>query len=200
MLPYGDLREHKSNMRRADVILITKCPENLNAIQRRLFVKEIGKAPYQNLYFTTLSYKAPLPVFDLSEKDSINLDLEKCASAKALLLTGIANPKPLNEYLQKFFGEITELRYPDHFAFKEKDISDISAAFNAIAAATKYIITTEKDAIRLREFSNMNENIKAALFYIPVGINFLNDDKAEFDNLIIDYVRNSKQNIRISKR
>ncbi len=63
MLPYGDLREHRSNMRRADIILITKCPESLSAIQRRLFVKEIGKAPYQNLYFTSLAYNAPLACF-----------------------------------------------------------------------------------------------------------------------------------------
>ena len=200
MLPYGNLREHKSNMRRADVILITKCPENLSAIQRRLFVKEIGKAPYQNLYFTSILYKAPLPVFDMAEKAVINIDLEKCASSYALLLTGIANPKPLREYLQKYFGGITELSYPDHYSFKENDISEIIAAFNELPSSSRFIITTEKDAVRLREFTKMNENIKSALFYIPVGITFLNDDKAEFDKLIIEYVRKSKHNIGISKR
>ena len=86
MLPYGNLREDKSNMRRADIILITKCPKNLNPIQRRLIVKEIGKAPYQNLYFTSLSYRAPLPVFDNNEKDQPHLDLTKCSGSGIVLV------------------------------------------------------------------------------------------------------------------
>jgi tetraacyldisaccharide 4'-kinase len=127
-------------------------------------------------------------------------DLSECGTAAALLVSGIANPKPLREYLQRFFGEITEICYPDHYSFREKDISDITAAFNALSSSPGYIITTEKDAVRLREFTNMNEKIKSALFYIPVGISFLNDDKKEFDNLIIDYVGRSIQHLRISER
>ena len=63
MLPYGNLRENKGNMRRADIILITKSPENISPIQRRLIVKEIDKSPYQNLYFTTFRYKPPVAVY-----------------------------------------------------------------------------------------------------------------------------------------
>ena len=66
MLPYGNLRESADNMRRADIILITKSPENISPIQRRIIVKEINKAPYQNLYFTSFKYKYPIPVFDNS--------------------------------------------------------------------------------------------------------------------------------------
>lgn len=200
MLPYGNLRENISNMRRADVILITKCPETLNAIKRRLFVKEIGKAAYQNLYFTSISYGTLLPVFDNGGRNTSVPDLSECSSATALLLTGIANPKPLREYLKKFFAEISEIRYPDHYSFKEKDISDITKAFETVSSSSKYIITTEKDAVRLREFTDMDEHIKSAMYYIPVGITFLNDDKTEFDNLIINYVRKNNPNIRISKK
>ena len=64
MLPYGNLRENKGNMRRADIILITKSPENISPIQRRLIVKEVNKSPYQNLYFTSFIYKPPVPVFE----------------------------------------------------------------------------------------------------------------------------------------
>ena len=114
------------------------------------------------------------------------------------MLTGIANPKPLKEYLQKFFGEITQLTFPDHYSYKEKDIEAVTSAFNDLKSSSKYIITTEKDAVRLREFINIEEPVRSALFYIPVGITFLNDDKEEFDNLIVDYVRKNKQNNRIS--
>ena len=198
MLPYGNLREDKSNMSRADVILITKCPKNLNPIQRRLIVKEVGKAPYQNLYFTSLSYKAPLPVFDNNEKERPHIDLTKCSGCGIVLVTGIANPKPLKEYLQKFFGEIAELTFPDHYSYKEKDIEAVTSAYNNLKASSKYIITTEKDAVRLREFINIKEPVRSALFYVPVGITFLNDDKEKFDNLILGYVRKTKQDNRFS--
>ncbi len=141
-----------------------------------------------------------MPVFEDGEKDAVCPDLTKCNTSTAVLLTGIANPKPIRDYLQKFFKEITELKYPDHHSFNENDLTEITSVFNSLPNSSGYIITTEKDAVRLREFSNIDENIKSALFYIPVGISFLNDDKTEFDNLIIDYVRKSKQNIRISKR
>ena len=63
----------------------------------------------------------------------------------------------------------------------------------------KYLFTTEKDAARLREFTNIAEPIKSAFYYIPVGIYFLNDDKDEFDNMIVDYVRKNKRNNRVSE-
>lgn len=200
MLPYGNLREDKSNMRRADVILITKCPKDLNPIQRRLMVKEIGKAPYQNLYFTSFSYMAPIPVFGNKDKEKACLDLTKCSGGSIVLITGIANPKPLREYLQQFLGEITELTYPDHYSYRDKDILAIKEAFDALSSSSRFIITTEKDAVRLGEFTNMEEPVKSALFYVPVGITFLNDDKEEFDNLVVDYVRKNKKNLRIPKR
>ena len=200
MLPYGNLRENKSNIRRADIILITKCPEGLNAIQRRLFVKETGKAAWQKLYFTSLSYRAPLSVFGNQKQDPDFFDLTKNAGSSIVLLTGIANPAPFKEYLHKFFSEIFELTYPDHYSYREKDIEEIAAVFNEIKASSKFIMTTEKDAVRLREFPDIEEPVKSAMFYVPVGITFLNDDKDEFDNLILDYVRKNKQNIRISQR
>ncbi len=67
MLPYGNLRESVHNMSRADIILITKSPENISPIQRRIMVKEINKRPYQNLYFTSIKYKDPVHVFDGTE-------------------------------------------------------------------------------------------------------------------------------------
>ena len=199
MLPYGNLREDESNMMRADIILITKCPKNLNPIQRRLIVKEIGKAPYQNLYFTSFSYKAPLPVYVSNEKDTPHIDLTKCSACGIVLLTGIANPKPLKEYLQKFFGEIIELSYPDHYSYKEKDLIDIAAAYSDLRSASKFVMTTEKDAVRLREFTAIEEPVRSAMFYVPVGIYFLNEDKEKFDNLIIEYVRKNKQDNRFSE-
>jgi tetraacyldisaccharide 4'-kinase len=200
MLPYGNLRESKTNIRRADILLITKCPENLTPLQRRLIVKDVNKAPYQNLYFTTLSYKAPLPLFGEKESGRSPLVMSECSDKELILITGIANPQPFKEYLKKFFKEITHFSYSDHYSFKEKDIIDISAAFDKLSSHSKFLFTTEKDAVRLQEFTNIADHIKAAFYYIPVGIDFLNDDKNEFDNLIVDYVRKNRRDNRISEK
>ena len=199
LLPFGSLRESIVNMRRADIIIITKSPEDITPIQRRLIVKEIDKAPYQNLYFTSLLYKRPIPVFDIEEVKNNNLNISQCQNCSIVLITGIANPFPLKKYLSNSFKEIIHLRYPDHYNFKEKDIHNISTAFNNLNAQNKYLITTEKDAVRLREFTNLADSIKSVFFYIPVGIQFLNDDKEEFDNIILNYVGKNKRNNRVSE-
>jgi tetraacyldisaccharide 4'-kinase len=199
IMPYGSLRESRGNMRRADIILITKSPENISPIQRRLIVKEVDKAPYQNLYFTSLTYKAPVPLFGSRDQEEVHPDISNGAGCGIVLITGIANPLPFKEYLQKFFGELSHLSFPDHYNFKEKDIIDIASAYRELKSPTKYLFTTEKNAVRLREFTNIEEPIRSSFFYIPVGIHFLNDDKDEFDNLIVDYVRKNKRNNRISE-
>jgi tetraacyldisaccharide 4'-kinase len=198
-LPYGRLRESLSGISRADIILITKSPENISPIQRRLIVKEINKAPYQNLYFTSFEYKEPCRVLDGSAVDKkIFVEHEK-EKRGIVLITGIANPLPFKEFLSTFFCEIHHICLPDHHRFSEKDIFKITAAFNDLKATVKFVITTEKDAVRLGEFTNIAEPIRSSFFYVPVGITFLNDDKEEFDNLILDYVRKNKRNNRISE-
>ena len=198
LLPYGNLRESISNMERADIILITKSPENISPIQRRIIVKEISKAPYQNLYFTSITYKDPLPVFESNFQRTIPELNDNRIKSGAVLLTGIANPKPFYEYLDKRFSEIIHLQFGDHHQFTTIDLNKINDAWASLKSPLKYVITTEKDATRLREFTNFAESVKSSFYYIPVGIKFLNEDKDEFDNLIIDYVRKNKRNNRIS--
>ncbi|MGA2406852.1 MAG: tetraacyldisaccharide 4'-kinase [Bacteroidales bacterium] len=198
MLPYGNLRENKGNMRRADIILITKSPENLSPIQRRLIVKEVDKAHYQNLYFTSLKYKPPHPVFESCDPEESVLS-ECAARCGIVLITGIANPQPLKEYLQKSYDEIIHLSFPDHHNFEDDDLVSISSAYKNLKSTTRYLFTTEKDAVKLREFTNIAEPIRSAFFYIPIGIHFLNEDQDEFDNLIVDYVRKNKRNNRVSE-
>jgi tetraacyldisaccharide 4'-kinase len=199
MLPYGNLRESISNMRRADIILITKSPLDISPIQRRLIVKETDKAPYQNLYFTSIKYNPPAPLFNENQSAASLPDPSKLHGAGIVLVTGIANPQPLCDYLQKTAGELTHLHYPDHYRFREKDLNAIYNAFDHLKSRLRYVITTEKDSVRLREFTNIAEPVKSAIYYIPVGIHFLNDDSNEFDNLIIEYVRKNKRNNRVSE-
>jgi tetraacyldisaccharide 4'-kinase len=199
MLPYGRLRESIKNIRRADIILITKSPENISPIERRIIVKEVDKAAYQNIFFTSLTYQAPIPVFDNEHSEKKQPDASFLAEAGVLLVTGIANPDSLKKHLQNISGELTDLSFPDHYSYKMKDLESISTAFGKLKSPSKYIITTEKDAVRLREFTNIAEPLKSVFYYIPVGIAFLNNDKDVFDNMIINYVRKNKRNNRISE-
>ena len=189
MLPFGDLRENKGNIRRADMILITKCPENISPIERRIIVKEINKSTYQNLYFTSIKYSHPIALFNGNADGIVKGD-----GCGIVLITGIADPQPLKEHLNESYSEIIHLSFPDHYNFTEKDLNDISEAFLSLKSKTRYLFTTEKDAVRLQEFINIAEPIRSLFFYIPVGIYFLNEDKDEFDNLIIDYVRKNHRN------
>jgi tetraacyldisaccharide 4'-kinase len=199
MLPYGNLRENVDNKSRADIIIVSKSPENINPMQRRIIVKDVGKAPYQHLYFTSLSYKSPLPVFEDTGVENSGADMSLSHEGGAILVTGIANAEPLKQHLNKTFAEIIHISFPDHHNFRETDIKNILTAFNELKTPVKYVFTTEKDAVRLREFTNIADSFKSSIYYIPIGINFLNDDKEEFDKIIIDYVRKNKGNNRFSK-
>lgn len=198
LLPYGNLRESIHGMNRADIILITKSPEDISPIQRRIIVKEIDKRPYQNLYFTSIRYEKPVNVFDGSVPERDIIDKTYAEKRGIVLVTGIANPEPLYRHLSKRAGEIIHLSFGDHHQFTEKDIRKITDAWASLNSPEKYLLTTEKDAVRLREFTNFAESIRAFFYFVPVGIDFLNNDREEFDNIIIDYVRKNKRNNRVS--
>jgi len=195
LLPCGTLREHRRNIRRADIILITKTPPNTNAMGRRIMFKRIGKFPYQNLYFTTLKYGAPVPVFSGEDADSGIPDNQK--EADIMLITGIANPAPLILHLNGICRSVRHIRFPDHHNFTAEEISRLKPETIGDFSGRFYIFTTEKDAVRLRMIEEVPEWFRRSAYFIPVEVEFLNEDTKEFNNHIIDYVRKNKGNRRI---
>ncbi|HEX2969503.1 MAG TPA: tetraacyldisaccharide 4'-kinase [Bacteroidales bacterium] len=196
LIPFGSLRERADNMQRADIILITKTPPNISAIDRRLIVSKTNKFSHQNLYFTAIKYLQPVPVFE-NINDDFNPGWNSFSDNGAVLVTGIANPLPLVEHLKRIFSTLEHLAFPDHHDFSENDIKNISDTFQNLKTSNRYVITTEKDAMRLREFANIASEIKSCSYYIPVGIEVLNEEKEELDKQIIDYVRKNKRNNRL---
>jgi tetraacyldisaccharide 4'-kinase len=192
LLPWGNLRESAAGMKRADIILVTKTPPGLSAIERRITVKEMNKFHGQNLYFTSIEYREPRRVFQPPAQDPESNSVELIPESSVLLLTGIANPGPLREHLGNKFREVVHMPFPDHRNFTANDLESVFRRFDAIGPAPKYIITTEKDAVRIIEFTNIAEPYRSAFIYIPIGIGFLNDDRDEFEKLVIDYVGKNK--------
>jgi len=192
IMPYGRLRESANEKDRANIIIVSKSPGSMTPINRRIIVKELDLLPFQSLYFTTLNYGNLEPVF---KNDAINIINEDWAKENfsILLVTGIANPKPLKEYLETFSDIIEEVRFSDHYSFQTKDLDLIQSQFEKLEGKNKIIITTEKDATRFFDMEICQESIKEHLFYIPLRIKFLNDDKSKFDIQIMNYVRKNKR-------
>lgn len=192
IMPYGRLRESADEKDRANIIIVSKSPENMTPIDRRIIVKELDLLPYQSLYFTSLAYGNLEPVFKNNAINIINEEWDK-ENLSILLVTGIANPKPLKEYLENFSDIVEEVQFSDHYSFQAKDLDLIQSRFEKLEGKNKIMVTTEKDATRFYDMDIKQESIKEHLFYIPLWIRFLNEDKSKFDVQIMNYVEKNKR-------
>jgi tetraacyldisaccharide 4'-kinase len=186
MLPSGTLREFTSGIERADIIIVSKTPSIFSPLDRRLLLKKIAAEEYQRVYFSYIKYGEMLPFSVVQDhKESVSLD----KSLSVLLLTGIANPTPLDQYLQFKVKKIIHCEYSDHHNYTIKDVELLEKTFVDITNKNKIIITTEKDAMRL-EKSELQEILKKLpLYYIPIEIAFHEKDQEDFNRHILNYVR-----------
>jgi tetraacyldisaccharide 4'-kinase len=199
LLPAGLLREQPFEKKRANIILVTKCPERLKPIDRRLVVKNLTLFPFQHLYFTHLKDELPRPVFKSTEK-VLTRDEIKNMKPHILMIAGIANPRSLKKFVRNYSTHITDIIYPDHYSFTNKDIDNIISTFNSMEGNEKIIFTTEKDTMRLEKFTDIDIKIKDRMYFIPVTINFLNEDTDNFNQHILSYVRVNKRNSILYKK
>lgn len=194
MLPAGRLREPLSGKNRADIVIITKCPKDLKPMEFRVLTKAMDLYPFQKLYFTSINYDTPKGVFE--EKQ---IELDKLQDYHVLLLTGIASPKQMEHDLKPMTKDITNLSFGDHHSFKGKDIDRINDAFESIPEP-RIIITTEKDAVRLRETEGLYEKVKSNMYELPIKVSFMLDQQDNFNEKIISYVRKNSRNSILAKR
>lgn len=185
LLPIGRLRETTGALRRADYILVTKCPDNIAPIDKRIISKNLKIKPYQKLFFTSMQYGKPRSISLLKEEPVIR------KGTSILCITGIAQPGPYIRHLKKYSDNIIELRYPDHHNFSIKDIRYIEESFNRISQKDKCILTTEKDATRLAA-CQLPKELEKHIFYIPIEPVFLDKDECLINELY-EYVRKNKR-------
>lgn len=180
-LPTGDLRDEKRSYRRAEIIVITKCPEEMDHDEQRELSDEIKPHTDQQLFFSSLEYGVPYHVSN-GEKKMIESDTE------VLLVTGIANPRPLKKYLQDNSKTYYQISYSDHHIFTIDDLREIITRFSSLTETNKLILTTEKDAVRLQKF---DQQLKDLPFYvIPVKPKFLFDATQKFSETINTFITN----------
>ena len=175
MLPTGNLRESRSGAKRADIIVVTKCPANLSLDEQNEIKSKLQLNSDQELYFSYIDYDD-----SIHSEDKI-LKVSEIKNVDKLLLAGIAKPEPFFRYLQDESVEC--LTYPDHHHFSEKELLEINNK-----SKNKIIITTEKDFVRLK-----GSIPKEQLFYLPIRSTFLSVSE-NFDKTITNYVGTSTRN------
>ena len=195
LLPSGRLREPIESKKRADIVIITKCPDSLNPIDYRVLTKAMKLYAYQSLFFTSLHYGAPYLLFGGDETR-----VPKKQDSDVLLLTGIASPEQMIDDVQPNVKSLKPLTFPDHHAFSPRDIEKINNAFAAMPQESRVILTTEKDAARLRNVSGLSEEVKQRLLVLPVEVKFMLDGEEIFNDKIKSYVRKNSRNSILVKR
>jgi tetraacyldisaccharide 4'-kinase len=168
VLPTGNLREPKSGAKRADVIVVTKCPELISEDQKQQIITRLKPLDHQSVFFSSIVYSDKV-------KNSIEEKrLHDLKDNRFTLVTGIANSKPLVEFLQFEGLKFEHLNFKDHHEFSEKEIEYLKKK--------GVIVTTEKDFMRLEPyFKNAN-----SLYYLPIEIEL--DNPKKFDSLIFNFM------------
>lgn len=196
LLPAGRLREPLYGINRASIVIVTKCNSNMQPLDFRIFSNGLNLFPYQSLYFTAFEYGDLKMVF---YQDGKTIPLDELRKKHVLLITGIAFAKPLVDKLELKTYNLYKLEYPDHHIFEKDDIETIQNRFNEILDDDKLIVTTEKDAVRLRSMNFIDEELKSKIYFLPIRVRFLKEtEKESFNKKIYNNVRSNKTNNRIS--
>ena len=194
LLPAGRLREPLSGKNRADIVIVTKCPHDLKPMEFRVITKAMNLYPFQRLYFTCLEYDNLKSVFgdEVMAFDGIGHDNH------VMLLTGIASPRQMIEDLTPKCPNIKPLTFGDHHTFKASDVALINSEFAAMPQP-KMIITTEKDDTRLIDAKGLSDEVRAAMYVMPVKIKFMLGKEESFNEKIIGYVQKNSRNSILAK-
>lgn len=188
LLPAGLLREPWSERRRADIVIVTKCPPSLSETEKEHIGRCLRLETSQSLFFSTMEYHDLKPLYCGADKPLDRL----CSDDHILLVTGIARPLPLVNMLKSHSPHVSCLNYPDHHHFTNKDISDINDAF-ASMPSPKMVVTTEKDAARLQSVGGLSEEVRHHLFEVPIEVKILFGEGAAFDKALSPTLTLSKK-------
>ena len=177
ILPYGSLREFRNGRNRANIVIVTKCPARLNPVDKHNIVNDLRLANYQKVFFSYLEYGT------LQRLDGQPVDIDLHHMDHVLAVTGIAHPESMIAHLRQSC-KVQHLPFADHHPYTSRDIERIRAAYEALPGQRKVIITTEKDAIRLRGLADA-----LPICVLPVKVVFHKEKDLDFNQVIDSAVR-----------
>lgn len=192
ILPAGNLREPFDNRKRAQIIVVSKCPENLSRAEKEKIIQRIKPFEHQSVFFSYLDYGNLISLYTMEEKTLSSIN----AKTSIFLLTGIANPAPLVKKLKSYSTTIIHHDYPDHHTFSIKNIAKLAEEFRA-CKTDKLLVTTEKDSQRLQVPALLELLKDLPVYYLPVTTKIHQPDDENFNNLIEAYVAKYLQHHRV---
>jgi tetraacyldisaccharide 4'-kinase len=186
LMPTGMLREKVSGAARADIIIVTKTPKVLSPITRRNLELELKPRPHQQLCYSYVGYDQPVPL-----KLCLNQRPAAPKYSYIVMVAGVANSYPFQEYLKGICNELIVINFKDHYQYTVRDLEKITREYQSIISKDKVIFTTEKDATRLEKEEFTSYLNELPVYYIPIRIKFHDCNDVKFDKLILDYVQKS---------
>ena len=193
LLPFGRLRESKSAVDRADVVIVTKCPSDIKPMEMRIFKENLSLYPYQKLLFSRYVYLPLRPLFPDQTVLAPIPNLSHLTSNDTILaVIGIANPRPFVRCLRQFGAKVKLKLFADHHNFTMADMEAIRSKFDAIKGDHKYIITTEKDAVRLAHNPYFPHQLRSKIFYLPIEVDFLLQNDESLVDIVNRLIRTKK--------
>ncbi len=190
LLPYGRLRDPTSAINRADIVIASKCPEQMKAIEYNIFSKNLNLYPYQHLFFSRFAYQDLVPVFPDQTSSIPYLDWMSRSDA-ILAVAGIGNPRPFVRHIKSFLPRVRVNVFPDHHNYKRKDMELIKQRFLSMKGCTRIIITTEKDAVRMAACPYFPPELRSSTFYLPVKVEFASNGNNSFADILKHLLRNN---------
>ena len=178
MLPAGRLREPRRGIRRAGIVVVTKCPATLTEQQQRDFTDRLRLKPGTEVFFTRFGYGQLVPIGNSPAAPVLK-------GATVVVATGIARPERLYGHLTDSGAKVVGLKFPDHHFFTAADMDKIVNAYQSVESTQKMVVMTEKDAMRLTpELTNQLAGIP--VYYLPIQVEFL-ARQSQFDALVADF-------------
>ena len=182
MLPMGTLRDLPEVLHRAHYFVVTKCPEHMAPIERRILRKVLIQVAYQRVYFTRFESFVPQPLYaDEAAADPLT------AGRPVIALSGIGNPAPFVRSLRERYEVVAEMTLDDHHVYKVRDMSALTSLLKKYPGAK--IVTTEKDAVKLTNRAKIPAEVRRALYYQPINISFIEDSATDFLQKLEEDVR-----------
>ncbi|MAY23337.1 MAG: tetraacyldisaccharide 4'-kinase [Flavobacteriaceae bacterium] len=167
LLPAGNLRESRRGAYRADIIVVTKCPDRVPYAKLQEIQFRMQLDPEQSIYFSRIGYDP----FIYGKTEQLPLDYLK--GKPFTLITGIAKPQPLVNFLKGKKFEFQHKRFPDHHHFSDSEINTLQRE--------ELILTTEKD------FQRLSHRIqKKAFYFLPIKTEILHEREAAFKKEVLN--------------
>ena len=193
LIPAGRLREPYSGKERADIVIVTKCPQDLQPIDYRMVEEGLRLRPYQELFFSGIRYG-----------NLVNMTGDRMMYLKELkwhnilLLTGIGNPHLMETDMKSYARSVEAMAFSDHHRFTHEDIIQISSRLGTMPEDS-IIVTTEKDIARLMNRTDIPQALGARIWVIPIQIKILQDKQTFFNDKITGYVQENSRNHRMAE-